>query len=42
MCLRFLKILPLNGIFNEILIQKKGTHCVPFFIFALHNIETPK
>jgi hypothetical protein len=31
----FLKILPLNGIFNKILIQKEGTHCVPFFIFVL-------
>lgn len=31
---RFLKILPLNGIFNKILIQKRGTHCVPFFIFV--------
>jgi hypothetical protein len=36
----FLKIRLLNGIFNKILIQKKGTHCVPFFIFAL-QISVP-
>ncbi len=35
MFLRFLEILQLNGIFNTILIQKKGALCVPFFIFVL-------
>ena len=34
MCSMCLKILPLNGIFNKILNQFKGTFCVPFFIFT--------
>ena len=38
----FLKILLLNGIFNNILIQEKGAHCVPFFIFALLNSSNEK
>ncbi len=37
--MRFLKILLLNGIFNNILVQKKGTHCVPFFIFVLPKTQ---
>ena len=36
MYLRFLKIAPSSGIFNKILIQKKGAHGVPFFIFAYY------
>ena len=35
MCSRFLKIQPLNGIFNKILNKIQGTQCVPFFIFVL-------
>lgn len=30
----YLEIQPLNGIFNIILVNIKGTLCVPFFIFA--------
>jgi hypothetical protein len=33
----FLKTPQLNGIFNTILIQKKGTHCVPFFYFCINQ-----
>jgi len=29
-----LEIQPSNGIFNTILVNIKGTLCVPFFIFA--------
>ena len=34
MYLGFLEMLQLSGIFNTILIQEKGTHCVPFFYFC--------
>jgi hypothetical protein len=34
MYMRFLKILPLNGIFNTILIQKKGYALRTFFYFC--------
>ncbi len=34
----FLKILPLNGIFNTILIQKKGYALRTFFYFCKANI----
>ncbi len=33
--MKYLKVLQLNGIFNKILINERGTHCVPFFIFVI-------